>query len=390
MSTKNGEVDISKSDPEYKKEQLQKMHYKEIVKQSLENCVVGAESAPEFPSDFDPSRRFQRMPESNAYRPNVDPETTSIILFPGQGSQFIGMGKSLLAYPNVKDLYENANELLGYDLLNVCLNGPKEKLDSTRYCQPSVLVTSLAAVEKLKEESPKAFDLVVGVAGFSVGEYAALVFGGVLTFEDAVRLVKVRAENMQMASESIQGGLLSVFIDPQTQLRNAMVAAREFCRQKAGIEEPVCAVANHLCHNLKVVGGNEEALQFLQQYGREWGIKRTKRLPVSGAFHTQLMHPDFFSKFHKQLDKTPMEEPSLPIHSNVDGKQYHTVSQIKNHLRRQIRAPVLWEQTMHIFYKRAQNMAFPQTYEVGPSRQLGHFLKEVNNKAYKNYNSVSV
>lgn len=116
-------------------------------------------------------------------KPKSDPCDTSIILFPGQGSQYVGMGKDLLKFPMARDLFELANYLLGYDLLKLCLNGPKEKLDQTRYCQPAILVTSLAAVERLKEERPDAIDKCVGTAGFSLGELTALIFAGAIGFE---------------------------------------------------------------------------------------------------------------------------------------------------------------------------------------------------------------
>lgn len=116
-------------------------------------------------------------------KPKQDPRNSSIILFPGQGSQYVGMAKDLLKFPMAKDLFDLANYLLGYDLLKLCLEGPKEKLDQTRYCQLAVVVTSLAAIERLKEERPDAIDNCVGTAGFSVGELTSLIFAGALDFE---------------------------------------------------------------------------------------------------------------------------------------------------------------------------------------------------------------
>lgn len=112
-----------------------------------------------------------------------DPKDASIILFPGQGSQFVGMAKDLLKFPMVQDLFELANYILKYDLLKLCLNGPSEKLNQTKYCQPAIMVTSLAALERLKEERPNAIENCVATAGFSLGEITALVFAGALEFE---------------------------------------------------------------------------------------------------------------------------------------------------------------------------------------------------------------
>lgn len=119
----------------------------------------------------------------NNRNPKIDPRNTSIVLFPGQGSQYVGMGKDLLKFPMAKDLYDLASYILGYDLLKLCLNGPKEKLDQTRFSQPAILVTSLAAVERLKEERPDAIDNCVATAGFSLGELTALIFAGAIGFE---------------------------------------------------------------------------------------------------------------------------------------------------------------------------------------------------------------
>lgn len=115
--------------------------------------------------------------------PKTDARDTTIILFPGQGSQYVGMGKELLKFPMAKDLFELASYILKYDLLKLCLNGPAEQLNQTKYCQPAVMVTSLAALERLKEERPAAIDNCVATAGFSLGEITALVFAGALEFE---------------------------------------------------------------------------------------------------------------------------------------------------------------------------------------------------------------
>lgn len=113
-----------------------------------------------------------------SFRPKIDPRETSVILFPGQGAQFVGMGKELLKYPNVQRMYETASDCFGYDLLKLCLEGPIETLSRTVYQQPAIFITSLAALERLKEEQPKAIENCIATAGYSVGEYAALVFAG--------------------------------------------------------------------------------------------------------------------------------------------------------------------------------------------------------------------
>lgn len=116
-------------------------------------------------------------------KPKVDPRDTSFILFPGQGTQYVGMAKDLLKFPMARDLFELSNYILGYDILKICLEGPKEKLDQTKFCQPAIMICSLAAIERLKEERPNAIENCVATAGFSLGEITSLVFSGALGFE---------------------------------------------------------------------------------------------------------------------------------------------------------------------------------------------------------------
>lgn len=122
-------------------------------------------------------------------KPTQDPRESSIILFPGQGTQYVGMSQNLLKFPKARDLFELSNYVLGYDLLKLCLEGPKDQLDQTKYCQPAVMVCSLAAIERLKEERPKAIEECVATAGFSLGEITALVFAGALGFERGIGFI---------------------------------------------------------------------------------------------------------------------------------------------------------------------------------------------------------
>ena len=144
---------------------------------------------------------------------------SQVIFFPGQGTQFVGMcGNVSEMSSSVRLLYDMASEMLGYDLLQLCEQGPIEQLNKTQYCQPAVLVTSLAALEKLRESNPQALESCVATAGFSIGEITALVFGGVLSFEDAMKLVKVRAEAMQLASEMVPSGMATVLYGADSKL----------------------------------------------------------------------------------------------------------------------------------------------------------------------------
>lgn len=300
----------------------------------------------------------------------------------------MGMGRGLLKYPNVKDMFAAAQGILGYDLLSLCLEGPEEELAKTVHCQPAVFVTSLAAVERLNIENPKAIETCVAAAGFSVGEFAALVFSGAMDFAEALYVVKVRAEAMQKASELVPGGMLSVVGRRLAQYKYACLQAKEHCKS-VGVKEPVCSVANYLFPDGRVIAGHQQALDFLQQNSRRLQFMRTKPLPVSGAFHTELM-ASAAEPLREVLRQVEVRRPEINVYSNVDGKRYMNESHVRRQLVKQLVSPVKWEQTLHEVYERTQGERFPHTYEVGPGKQLGATLQKCNMKAFKTYTQVQV
>uniref|UniRef100_A0A672UJN6 Malonyl-CoA-acyl carrier protein transacylase, mitochondrial n=1 Tax=Strigops habroptila TaxID=2489341 RepID=A0A672UJN6_STRHB len=377
-----------------------------------------------------------------ARRERRSPREGTVLLFPGQGSQLVGMGRGLLQYPGVRDMYRLAEKVLGYDLLSLCLEGPQDELDRTRHCQPAVFVASLAAVEKLNHQRPEVRERrgedgggarpgpVVGrpgpgpggprvavgrgavpgaprgsrlmcglgsvsvqvvascvaAAGYSVGEFAALVFAGAMGFAEALYAVKVRAEAMQKASEAVPSGMLSVIGRREANYKFACLEARKHC-ESLGIENPVCEISNYLFPDSRVIAGHLQALEFLQENARKYYFTRTKMLPVSGAFHTRLMEPAV-EPLAEVLNSIEIEKPLVCVYSNVDGKKYMHSKHIRKLLVKQVVSPVLWEQTMHAVYERQQGTEFPYTYEVGPGKQLGAVLKKCNLKAWKQYNHV--
>uniref|UniRef100_A0AAY4EMF5 Malonyl-CoA-acyl carrier protein transacylase, mitochondrial n=1 Tax=Denticeps clupeoides TaxID=299321 RepID=A0AAY4EMF5_9TELE len=316
------------------------------------------------------------------------PGEAHVALFPGQGSQFVGMGRGLVKYGAVRDMFSVAQKILGYDLLSLCLNGPEEVLMKTIHCQPAVFVTSLAAVERLGQENPAAIENCVATAGFSVGEFAALVFSGAMDFTEALYAVNVRARAMQAASEQTPSGMLSVVGRPQANYKHACLQAREHC-QSQGIKDPVCMVANYLFPDGRVIAGHQEALDFLQMNSRKLHFLHTRKLPVSGAFHTPLME-SAVEPLREVLSKLEIRRPEIAVHSNVDGKRYMHSKHIQRQLARQLVSPVKWEQTMHEVYERTEGQPFPITYEVGPGKQLGSMLQRCNLKAYRNYQHIDV
>ncbi|XP_022092200.1 malonyl-CoA-acyl carrier protein transacylase, mitochondrial-like isoform X2 [Acanthaster planci] len=342
--------------------------------------------------DFDfsdiPQRREARLQSQKAERPKLNPREMTAFLFPGQGTQFPGMGHQLLQYPNVKQMFSIASEILGYDLLDLCLNGSKEELNRTVHSQPAVVVCSLAAVEKLKEDQPKAVANCVAASGFSVGEFSALVFSGALSFEDAIHLIKIRAEAMQHASELVSSGMLSVIGRRGVHFKMICREAMDACILD-GIKVPVCTIASHLFPEAKVIAGHTKALDFIQEMSRHYSLRAAKRVPVSGAFHSPLMAPAK-DAFYSAVDRVPFDTPVISVHSNVNGKRYRHAKHIRTLLKRQLLEPIHWEQTMHEMYQRNKGQGFPKTYEVGPGRQLGGFLERNNLKAFHSYTNIDV
>ncbi|GFN95861.1 malonyl coa-acyl carrier protein transacylase [Plakobranchus ocellatus] len=344
-----------------------------------------------FPSDMKKLKDYQKQQGSNSsdIRLKMSPSMTSVVLFPGQGSQFVGMGQKLVHYPGVKELFEEASAVVGYDLLKLCLHGPKSELDKTVHCQPAVMITSLAAIEKFREEHPQAIENCVATAGFSVGEFAALVFSGVLSFPDAVKVVKIRAEAMQKASERTSSAMLTVFLAHDSRLKDAIKMAKEFCIERRDIADPVCTVANFLFPECKVLAGHEEAIEFIATNAKEFRLLRTKRLSVSGAFHTKLMQ-SAVQPLQQIMANMQLAPPKIQVYSNMTGAPYHAKANYPHLLGQQLVKPVRWEQILHTIYGRPQGVEFPRTYEMGPGKQMGTLLRQVNAQAYKHYHHIDV
>ncbi|KAJ8911979.1 hypothetical protein NQ315_003258 [Exocentrus adspersus] len=268
-------------------------------------------------------------------RPKSDPHDASVILFPGQGAQYVGMANSLLKFPMAEELFELSNYILGYDLLKLCREGPKEELNKTKYCQPAVMVCSLAAIEKLKEERPNAVANCVATAGFSLGEITALVFAGALEFEAALKLVDVRATAMQLASDMYEGGMVIVMYRPDSKLGQACFKAKQWATDKGDVY-PECKIANYLYPHCKVVSGSKSALEFLEKNYKDFNLKKIKRIPVSGAFHSELMAPAI-EPFKETLNKMQVFDPVISVYSCVDGKSYKNAAHIRKQLPKQVR-----------------------------------------------------
>lgn len=287
------------------------------------------------------------------------------LLFPGQGAQYLGMGKALVERcAGAAALFRRAADILGYDLLGVCVGGPPERLDSTLCSQPAIFVTSLAALEVLRSERPEVVQGCTAAAGLSLGEYTALVFAGALDFEDGLRLVQQRASAMQEAADAVAGGMVSVLgLEPEV--------LAQLCAEQAQGE--VLQIANLLCPGNVVVSGSRAACQRLAQRAEASGAMKTIPLAVAGAFHTPLMEPAA-ARLRAALAAAPFRDARLPVVSNVDAQPHLAAAEFPDLLTRQLTCPVLWEGCVR--WLLAQGCQ--QFFEVGPGRVLRGLMRRID------------
>jgi [acyl-carrier-protein] S-malonyltransferase len=289
-------------------------------------------------------------------------------LFPGQGAQAVGMAQELVEQlPTAAALFTQASEILGYDLAHLCAQGPAEKLNTTDHSQPALFVASLAALESLKASDPQTVDACTAAAGLSLGEYTALVFAGVMSFEDGLRVVQQRGSAMQAAAlqaDSTMVSLLGLSTDDVQQLVDS-------CRG----DGEVLQIANYLCPGNIVVSGSSTACERIQVAAVEAGAMKAIPLAVAGAFHTEIMQAAV-EPLQQVLENVTLNAPRIPVISNVDASVHSDPEIIRQHLVQQVVSPVRWEDCMDTLLKQG----IDQFYEIGPGRVLRGLLRRIARK----------
>lgn len=282
------------------------------------------------------------------------------VIFPGQGAQAVGMGKDLVeAFPETRSWFDRASRALGFDLAQVCFEGPKEELTRSDRAQPAIFVHSVVAYELVKEKTglrPSA------AAGLSSGEWAALYAAGVVSFEDAIRILRVRGEAMQAACTEAESGMVSLIgLDDET-----VIAVCE----EAGVE-----VANYNSPGQTVVSGSKAACEKVPEIAKANGARMAVPLPVAGAFHSAFMEPakGVFADF---LSGITFHEPEFPVYANVSGVAHEDAAAIQLAMPEQITSPVRWVENVQAMIRDGVD----QAVECGPGKVLSGLVKRIDKK----------
>ncbi|HUN66106.1 MAG TPA: ACP S-malonyltransferase [Bacteroidota bacterium] len=280
-------------------------------------------------------------------------------IFPGQGSQYVGMGKDLCAaFSAARDLFDRADGILGVKLSSICFEGPEDVLKQTANTQPAIFVHSLAAA-RLKQGEPAAM-----TAGHSLGEYSALVHAGALTFEDGLRLVRLRGELMQRAGEERPGTMAAVVgLDPE--------AVEQCCRRASA--EGIVQCANFNSPGQIVISGSVAGVRAAMAFAKETGAKLVKELVVSGAFHSPLME-SARNGLREALGKTALHDAKIPVYANVTAGGVQKAEEIRTLLDRQLISPVRWEESVRAMISAGTG----KFVELGPGKVLQGLVKRID------------
>ena len=284
-------------------------------------------------------------------------------IFPGQGAQYVGMGKDLYdAYPICKEIFDKANQILKFDLTKLCFEGPKDDLIITSNSSVAILTHSIAALKALESNPLPDLQYIPKFAlGLSLGEYSALIASGCLSFEEGLRLVRKRGEFMDMAAKKNPGKMVSI-------IGMSVTDVEGLCKGIGG-----CEIANLNCPGQVVVSGKAANIELLAGLAKDKGAKRAILLDVSGAFHSDLMTPAK-DKLEKEIENVDFKTPAYPIISNVNAKPTQDPTEIKQNLIKQVNSRTLFEASIR--YVMEQGI---KTYiELGPGTVLKGLLRKID------------
>jgi [acyl-carrier-protein] S-malonyltransferase len=294
------------------------------------------------------------------------------VIFPGQGSQSVGMANNLYSsYSYIKELFDEADEILGFSLSKIITNGPKEKLDQTEITQPAIFLVSYSIFEMLKRETGLDLGKAKYFAGHSLGEYSALTASKSLDFDQTIKLLKIRGNAMQSAVPKGEGGMLAV-LGTEINIISDLL--------KENQKKYECFIANDNSNSQIVLSGRNKDLDLLVEDLKKKAIKNIK-LPVSAPFHCKLMS-SATEIMRKEISNTEFKNPNNIIISNVTGEETNNLNQIKDLLIKQIESPVRWrESIIYMINKGVGNFI-----EIGPGKVLSGLIKRID----KSVNLISV
>jgi [acyl-carrier-protein] S-malonyltransferase len=289
-------------------------------------------------------------------------------LFPGQGAQVVGMGAEIAqSFPVAAEVFEKANDIVGFDLSGICFKGPAERLNSTTISQPAIFVTSAAILEVLRTQ-PATSSLSADVtAGLSLGEYTALYAAGLISFEDALVLVQKRGQGMQSAADATKGSMVSIIgLDEEK--------VRRLCAEVA--EGELIVPVNFNCPGQIVVSGSISACERAEVLAEKYGAIKAVRLEVAGAFHTEMMS-SAAEALKEALSDCEISEPSkTKTIANISAEYYESSPEVAEGLIKQLTCPILWQQCM----ERLLTDGVEKFFEIGPGRVLTGLMRRINRK----------
>lgn len=285
-------------------------------------------------------------------------------LFPGQGSQHVGMGHNLYtAYPSAREVFKQADGVLDIKVSRLCFEGPEEALNDTFNTQPAILTASIAALRALEE---KGGAKPAYVAGHSLGEFSALVAAGVLSFEDGLKVVRERGRVMKQADDKSPGGMAAIIALDREAVEKICAEVREEAGEYVGI-------ANDNCPGQIVISGTETALEIAMAQAGERGAKVVKRLAVSIGAHSPLM-AEAAAEFRRILEATPFQSPAVPIVANATAGPLADPDEIREAVARQLTSPIHWTDSMRWLI----GEGVTRFIEVGPKDVLTKLMKRID------------